>query len=89
MGYGKADCVVACCGDFRGDGLYGPGDDCLPQRNRDILKPRFQGLFTLKDLMTILPFDDPTIVLELDAKALWDTVEHGLSTGKDPEGCVM
>ncbi|KAK1227919.1 hypothetical protein PQX77_009058 [Marasmius sp. AFHP31] len=68
MGYGKTDCVVAGCGDFRGDGVYEP------------------GFFTLKNLMTVLPYDDPTIVVELDANALWDTMESGLSRWPTHEG---
>ncbi|PPR01109.1 hypothetical protein CVT24_000405 [Panaeolus cyanescens] len=68
LGYTKTDCVVACCGDFRGDGVYEP------------------GFFTLKNLMTVLPYDDPTIVVELDANGLWDTVESGLSRWPTQEG---
>ncbi|PPQ85477.1 hypothetical protein CVT24_008704, partial [Panaeolus cyanescens] len=68
MGYPKTACVVACCGDFRGDGVYEP------------------GLFTLNSLMTVLPYDDPTIVLELDANGLWDTLESGLSRWPIHEG---
>ena len=43
----------------------------------------------MKNLMTVLPYDDPTIVLELDANALWDTMESGLSRWPVQEGCVI
>ncbi|KIY73873.1 Metallo-dependent phosphatase [Cylindrobasidium torrendii FP15055 ss-10] len=68
MDYGPTDCVIACCGDFRGDGVYEP------------------GYFTLKNLMTVLPYGDPTIVVELDANGLWDTVESSLSKWPTQEG---
>ncbi|KAJ8094243.1 hypothetical protein PM082_006782 [Marasmius tenuissimus] len=67
-GYGKTDCVIACCGDFRSDRIYGP------------------GVFTMKDLVDVLPYQDHTVVLELDANALWDTMESGLSQWPAHEG---
>lgn len=45
-----------------------------------------QGPITLGDLMTILPYLDPTIVVQLDAKALWDALESGLSKWPSQEG---
>ncbi|KAF5384466.1 hypothetical protein D9757_006409 [Collybiopsis confluens] len=64
----NTDCVIACCGDFRGDGVYEP------------------GYFTLKNLMTVLPYNDPTVVVELDANSLWDAMESGLSKWPTQEG---
>ncbi|KAJ7511422.1 Metallo-dependent phosphatase [Mycena galericulata] len=68
LGYGKVDGVIACTGDFRGDGIYQP------------------GYITLGDLTTILPFDDPTVVVELDAKSLRAALESGLSRHPTQEG---
>ncbi|KAJ3538174.1 hypothetical protein NM688_g6557 [Phlebia brevispora] len=44
------------------------------------------GPLTLGDLITILPFPDPTVVVELDANALWDALEAGLSKLPKLEG---
>ncbi|KIK93908.1 hypothetical protein PAXRUDRAFT_828526 [Paxillus rubicundulus Ve08.2h10] len=44
------------------------------------------GLLTLGNLMTVLPFLDPMVVLELDANALWDAMESGLSRWPVHEG---
>ncbi|KAF8145139.1 Metallo-dependent phosphatase-like protein, partial [Mycena galopus ATCC 62051] len=44
------------------------------------------GFITLRDLTTILPYADPTIVVEIDANTLWDTLESGLSRYPAQEG---
>ncbi|KAF8837793.1 Metallo-dependent phosphatase [Paxillus ammoniavirescens] len=44
------------------------------------------GVITLGNLMTILPFLDPMVVLELDGNALWDAMESGLSKWPVQEG---
>ncbi|KAJ6526896.1 Metallo-dependent phosphatase [Mycena vulgaris] len=44
------------------------------------------GFITLRDLTTILPYPDPTIVVEIDANTLWDTLESGLSRHPAQEG---
>ncbi|KIK95089.1 hypothetical protein PAXRUDRAFT_407850 [Paxillus rubicundulus Ve08.2h10] len=44
------------------------------------------GVLTLGNLMTILPFLDPMVVLELDGNALWDAMESGLSKWPVQEG---
>ncbi|KAJ4488358.1 Metallo-dependent phosphatase-like protein [Lentinula aciculospora] len=44
------------------------------------------GNISLGDIMEILPFDDPLIVLELDGDAIWDALESGLSTWPSQEG---
>jgi len=40
------------------------------------------GYMTMGDILEILPFDDPVIILELDGATLWDTLENAL--GKYP-----
>ncbi|KAJ3741932.1 Metallo-dependent phosphatase-like protein [Lentinula detonsa] len=44
------------------------------------------GNISLGDIMEILPFDDPLIVLELDGDAIWSALESGLSTWPAQEG---
>ncbi|TRM59377.1 Metallo-dependent phosphatase-like protein [Schizophyllum amplum] len=44
------------------------------------------GVVTLGDILEILPFEDPIIVLELDGQAIWDALEAGFSTWPAQEG---
>ncbi|KAG8217209.1 Metallo-dependent phosphatase [Butyriboletus roseoflavus] len=44
------------------------------------------GVITLGNILEILPFDDPTVVLELDGETLWDALEGALSTYPAQEG---
>ncbi|KAJ3926315.1 MAG: Metallo-dependent phosphatase-like protein [Lentinula lateritia] len=44
------------------------------------------GNISLGDILEILPFDDPLVVLELDGDAIWDALESGLSTWPAQEG---
>jgi 5'-nucleotidase len=44
------------------------------------------GTITLGDIMEILPFEDPAIVLEMDGHAIWEALEGGLSTYPAQEG---
>ncbi|KDQ33721.1 hypothetical protein PLEOSDRAFT_1032941 [Pleurotus ostreatus PC15] len=44
------------------------------------------GIITLGDIMEILPFEDPLVVLELDGQAIWDALEASLSTWPAQEG---
>ncbi|KAF9070381.1 Metallo-dependent phosphatase-like protein [Rhodocollybia butyracea] len=44
------------------------------------------GNISLGDILEILPFDDPLVVLELDGNAVWDAIESGLSTWPAQEG---
>ncbi|KAF5372933.1 hypothetical protein D9758_001729 [Tetrapyrgos nigripes] len=44
------------------------------------------GVITLGDILEILPFDDPLVVLELDGESIWDAIEAGLSTWPAQEG---
>ncbi|KAF8553765.1 Metallo-dependent phosphatase [Imleria badia] len=44
------------------------------------------GEITLGNILEILPFDDPVVVLELDGKTLWDVLEAGVSRYPAQEG---
>ncbi|EKM55738.1 uncharacterized protein PHACADRAFT_95531 [Phanerochaete carnosa HHB-10118-sp] len=44
------------------------------------------GVVTLGDILEILPFEDPIIVLEIDGETLWAAVEAGLQTWPAQEG---
>ncbi|KAG5718664.1 Trifunctional nucleotide phosphoesterase protein YfkN [Termitomyces sp. T112] len=44
------------------------------------------GVMTLGNILEILPFEDPTVVLELDGAAIWDALESSLSTWPAQEG---
>ncbi|KAG6874324.1 hypothetical protein C0995_001549 [Termitomyces sp. Mi166 len=46
------------------------------------------GIVTLGNILEILPFEDPTVVLELDGAAIWDALESSLSTWPAQEGQV-
>ncbi|EGN96165.1 hypothetical protein SERLA73DRAFT_170577 [Serpula lacrymans var. lacrymans S7.3] len=44
------------------------------------------GLLTLGNILEILPFEDPVVVLELDGEVIWDALEASLSTWPAQEG---
>ncbi|KAI0273835.1 Metallo-dependent phosphatase [Gloeopeniophorella convolvens] len=44
------------------------------------------GYLTLGDVMEILPFEDPLVVIEISGKTLWETLEASLSTWPAQEG---
>ncbi|TFY65463.1 hypothetical protein EVG20_g5580 [Dentipellis fragilis] len=44
------------------------------------------GYLTLGDLLEILPFEDPLVVIEVDGQTLWDTIEASLETWPAQEG---
>ncbi|KAJ7074326.1 Metallo-dependent phosphatase-like protein [Mycena amicta] len=44
------------------------------------------GPVTLGDILEILPFEDPIIVVELDGSAIWDALESSLQTWPAQEG---
>ncbi|GLB35152.1 putative 5'-nucleotidase family protein [Lyophyllum shimeji] len=44
------------------------------------------GIVTLGNILEILPFQDPIVVLELDGAAIWDALESSLSTWPAQEG---
>ena len=43
---------------------------------------------TLGDILEILPFDDPIVVLELDGETIWAALEASLETWPAQEGYV-
>lgn len=45
------------------------------------------GNITLGDIMGILPFEDPIVVLELDGESIWAALESSLSAWPAQEGC--
>ncbi|KAF9472767.1 flagellar associated protein [Pholiota conissans] len=44
------------------------------------------GLVTIGDILEILPFEDPALVLEVDGAMLWDAIESSLKTWPAQEG---
>lgn len=48
-----------------------------------------EGVITLGNILEILPFEDPTVVLEMDGESLWDALEEGLSKYPAQEGHVL
>lgn len=48
-----------------------------------------EGIMTIGDILEILPFDDPTLVIEIDGATLWAALESALSTWPSQEGCVL
>ncbi|RDB21014.1 Trifunctional nucleotide phosphoesterase protein YfkN [Hypsizygus marmoreus] len=44
------------------------------------------GVVTLGNILEILPFEDPLVVLELDGASIWDALESSLSTWPAQEG---
>lgn len=46
------------------------------------------GIVTLGDILEILPFEDPVVVVQLDGKAVWDCLEGALSKYPAQEGYV-
>ncbi|KAL0071665.1 hypothetical protein AAF712_001522 [Marasmius tenuissimus] len=44
------------------------------------------GIITLGDILEILPFDDPVVVLEVDGATIWDALESSLETWPAQEG---
>lgn len=82
-----ADCLRPAYDEALGQLGYGSLDGVIACtgdfRGDRIYEP---GPITLGDLMTILPYLDPTVVVELDANTLWDTLESGLSRWPTQEG---
>jgi 2',3'-cyclic-nucleotide 2'-phosphodiesterase (5'-nucleotidase family) len=44
------------------------------------------GNVTLGDILEILPFEDPVVVLEMDGEAIWAALEASLETWPAQEG---
>ena len=81
------DGVFICAGMLRGDSVYGPGMN-ISQRSQHSRTELYQlvGFLTLGDVLEILPFEDPLVVLEISGKTLWATLEASLSTWPAQEG---
>jgi 2',3'-cyclic-nucleotide 2'-phosphodiesterase (5'-nucleotidase family) len=47
---------------------------------------QYTGYITIGDILEILPFEDPIIVLELDGAILWDAMESALAKWPAQEG---
>lgn len=45
-------------------------------------------MITLGDILEILPFDDPVVVLELDGETIWEALEVALEPWPAHEGYV-
>ncbi|KAF9259288.1 Metallo-dependent phosphatase [Marasmius fiardii PR-910] len=72
------DIILAKLGHRKADGVI-----ALVEPHDETLLP---GPITLGDLLDILPFTDPTVVVELDANSLWDALENGLSEWNKLDG---
>jgi len=44
------------------------------------------GLVTIGDILTILPFEDPVVVIQADGETLWSALEGGLCKWPAQEG---
>jgi 2',3'-cyclic-nucleotide 2'-phosphodiesterase (5'-nucleotidase family) len=54
--------------------------------NKKIVELYALGNITLGDILEILPFEDPLVVLELDGESVWVALEAGLETWPAQEG---
>jgi 5'-nucleotidase len=84
-GCGGADGVLICAGTLRGDSTYGPGIYYIVRIGLNFKLLRI-GPITLGDILEILPFEDPIIVVELDGATLWDAIESSLGMWPAQEG---
>lgn len=50
------------------------------------LSESIQGVVTLGDIMEILPFEDPIVVIAVDGATLYTALESALSTWPAQEG---
>lgn len=44
------------------------------------------GFMSMGDILEILPFEDPIVVIEVDGATLWEALESSLSTWPAQEG---
>jgi 5'-nucleotidase len=85
-GGGGSDGVFICGGTIRGDSTYGPGTSTARFFRRIFGLITEQGVITLGDILEILPFEDPIVVIEVDGESLWNALESALSTWPAQEG---
>ena len=76
---------------LRGDSVYGPGmrisfSGFKVGRQNKTQMSQLIGYLTLGDVLEILPFEDPLVVLEISGKTLWDALEASLATWPAQEG---
>lgn len=86
-GGGGCDAVFICAGTLRGDTVYGPGN-CVSSY---LLRKTYLhdlGVITLGEILEILPFEDPIVVIEMDGIAIWDALENSLGKWPAQEGYV-
>lgn len=86
QGCGGSDGVLICAGTLRGDSTYGPGERSRSYDIGLLILYFILGFIRLGDILEILPFEDPIVVLELDGAALWDSLESSLSKWPAQEG---
>lgn len=80
------DGVFICAGMLRGDSVYGPGMKYLFGFQIWTRMSQSIGNLTLGDVLEILPFEDPLVVLEISGKTLWEALEASLATWPAQEG---
>lgn len=85
-GCGGSDAVFICAGTLRGDMVYGPGEFGNRHVRRPLITSGVLGIITLGDILEILPFEDPVVVLKITGKVIWDSLEAALSTWPAQEG---
>ncbi|HNV05983.1 MAG TPA: bifunctional UDP-sugar hydrolase/5'-nucleotidase [Petrotogaceae bacterium] len=55
------------------------GADIALQNGGGIRASIKKGQITLKDIYTVLPFDNAVVVFKASGKVIWDTIEHSIS----------
>jgi 5'-nucleotidase len=85
---GGIDAVFMCAGTFRGDSVYGPGSHVSRLAHVSELVTILAGEITLGDILQILPWEDPFVLLEVDGEVIWATLESALSKWPAQEGWV-
>jgi len=76
---GDSDGVLICGGTLRGDSVYGAGTSLDPKL-KAMGSSKAAGEITLGDILEILPFEDPIVVIEVDGETLWGAFEGALET---------
>lgn len=85
-GCGGSDGVLICAGTIRGDSTYGPGNVCVVSVYAEAINCLKTGNIALGDILEILPWEDPIVVLEIDGETLWNALEASLATWPAQEG---
>ena len=83
MAYSSAP---ARCVEIRSTGLVSVMQHFLRVSTNSVA---ITGPVTLGDILEILPFEDPIVVLELDGEAIWAALEASLETWPAQEGLVI